>query len=93
MRWRELSRPLDAGCSIAAHTRSHIFLSAARDGPERNERIIGDNLHGAIACPHHAHLPSWEAICIAVCLRCQAKAPSSPLTSPYGTYVIMIGAS
>jgi len=40
MRWRELEHLVDAGWSIGAHTRNHLFLNTVPDGPEGDERIM-----------------------------------------------------
>lgn len=39
MRWRELEALLEAGWSIAAHTRTHRFLTTVPPGPEGDARI------------------------------------------------------
>jgi len=46
MRWRELEKLVEAGWDIAAHTRTHWFLTEIPAGPEGDERIMVELVRG-----------------------------------------------
>lgn len=46
MRWRELEKLVEAGWDIAAHTRTHWFLTDLPEGPAGNERIMYELVRG-----------------------------------------------
>lgn len=46
MRWAELEKLVEAGWEIAAHTRTHWFLTELPEGPEGNDRIMYELVQG-----------------------------------------------
>ena len=46
MRWLELEKLVEAGWDIAAHTRTHWFLTDLPEGPEGDERIMAELVRG-----------------------------------------------
>jgi len=46
MRWRELEKLVEADWDIAAHTRTHWFLTELPEGPEGDQRIMYELVRG-----------------------------------------------
>ena len=53
MRWPELKKLVEAGWEIGAHTRTHLYLTTAPDGPEGDTQVMRELVQGMIDIESH----------------------------------------